>query len=104
MSKSKSKPVLKCEKKTVIQVNSCDIDRFIKAALGQDYNFAYREELASDSAQEYSIGGGQSADDLAEIKQQIDDDIDSLSGEEILEYLAGAGLIEAGDYVVSFND
>lgn len=96
---------LRCEKTAVVfKVDSADLDRFIKATFKFNFNYAYREGLASGSSREVEADDSYSEDELDCVKKEIDSDPDSVSVEDLLSYCASRGLIEAGTYIITFGD
>lgn len=91
---------LKCKVRTVISVNYNDLERFIKAETGREYEIACQEEVGNDTEHTYNV---EAKLDLYNAKEWVDFKAGSKTQYILRTILCGLcleGKLQAGEYLV----
>lgn len=99
-------PKLKCEKKTVIEVDYKDLEAYFEAVYGQKWCFCSSEEANNDNVYEYAVGGPHAEDEMDEWDREKfeawvkDGTFWPFGTHSLMEEMHRNGLLEEGEYII----
>lgn len=95
---------LKCKKKTVIEVDCFDLERFINEVYGHNFEILCDLECANDSCRTMSIKKGKMTKyDLADVGKYKEIGEGSYLLHQLMDDMCARDLIEEGDYVIEIS-
>lgn len=96
------KPQLKTDSITYFVVDYKDLEKFIRAVFGQEYNFVMNEEARKDSVCAFFVTGIVGDFELAEVRR-FRRSGSSCRASVLLDYLCRRGFIPEGHYLVKVS-